>query len=81
MPKVRRKNVPPAVIEHLARRIRERHVPIEDLQNLAKWLDSNPAVPDGPWFKRFAEIIVCGKGELVVTVLEDEHIAVGTEIG
>ena len=80
MPQVRRKNVPPAVIEHLARRVRERHVPIEDLQNLAKWLDGNPTVPSGPWFKRFAKVIVCGKGELVKTILEDSHTAVGFEV-
>jgi hypothetical protein len=49
MPKVRRKNVPRAAIEHLALRVRERAVPIEDLQNLAKWLDTNPTVPSGRW--------------------------------
>ncbi len=80
MPKVRRKNVPPAVIEHLAKRIRERVVPITDLQAFAKWLDGNPTVPDGPWFKRFAQIVVCGEGELVKTVLEEAHTAVGTEV-
>jgi hypothetical protein len=80
MPKVRRKSVPPAVIAHLVRRIRERHVSHEDLQNLARWLDSDPTVPPGPWFKRFAKIIVCGEGELVKTILEDQHTAVGTEV-
>ena len=80
MPKVRRKKVPRAVIEHLARRVRERHVPVEDLQNLARWLDTDPTVPDGAWFKRFAMIVVCGEGELVKTFLEEQHIAVGTEV-
>jgi hypothetical protein len=80
MPKVRRKDVPRAVIEHLARRVRERHVPVEDLQNLAKWLDTNPTVPSGRWFKRFAKIIVCGESELVKTILEDSHSAVGSEV-
>ena len=80
MPKVRRKHVPKPVIEHLARRIRERHVPIEDLVNLAAWLDTNPTVPAGPWFKRFAAIIVCGEGELVKTILEEKHTGVGTEV-
>lgn len=80
MPDILRKNVPPAVIKHLARRIRERHVPIEDLQSFAAWLDTNPTVPSGPWFKRFAKIIVCGEGELVKTFLEDRHTATGTEV-
>ena len=80
MPKVRRKNVPPAVIEHLAQRIRERHVPIEDLQSFARWLDTNPTVPSGAWFKRFAKIVVCGEGDLVKTFLEDKHTAIGEEV-
>jgi len=80
MPKVLRKNVPQAVIEHLARRVRERYVPIEDLQNLAKWLDTNPTVPSGPWFKRFAKIIVCGEKDLIKTILEDSHTAIGSEV-
>lgn len=80
MPKVRRQNVPRAVIEHLARRVRERHIPVADLQNLAQWLDTNPTVPRDRWFKRFAKIIVCGEGELVKTVLEDCHSAIGSEV-
>lgn len=80
MPKIRRKHVPPAAIEHLAKRVRERAVPIADLQALAKWLDGNPTVPDGPGFKRFARIVVCGEGELVKTILEEAHTAVGTEM-
>ena len=79
MPKVRRKNVPPAVIAHLVRRIRERQVPIGDLEGFARWLDTNPTVPSGPWFKRFAKIVVCGEGELVKTFLEDRHTAIGEE--
>jgi hypothetical protein len=55
-------------------------VPIEDLQNLAKWLDTDPTVPSGRWFKRFAKIIVCGEGELVKTILEDSHSAIGSEV-
>ena len=80
MPKIQRKNVPRGVIEHLARRVRERYVPIEDLQSLARWLDTNPTVPSGAWFKRFSKIIVCGEGELVKTILEDSHTAVGSEV-
>lgn len=80
MPKVRRKNVPRGVVEHLARRVRERHVPVEDLQSLAQWLDADPTVPNGAWFKRFAKIIVCGEGDLVKTFLEEQHSAVGIEV-
>jgi hypothetical protein len=29
---------------------------------LAAWLDTNPEVPEGEWFKRFPGMIVCGEG-------------------
>ena len=39
-----------------------------------------PTVLSGQWFKRFAKIIICGESELVKTVLEDSHSAVGFEV-
>src|SRR4051812_38694976 len=36
---------PAGAIEHLARSIRERQVPIEDLEGFASWLGTNPTVP------------------------------------
>jgi hypothetical protein len=27
------------------------------------WLVTEPEVPEGQWFKRFPEMIVCGEGE------------------
>ena len=69
MPKVRRTNVPPALFQHLLKRIQERKISAEQLVLFAKWLDSNPEVPEGGWFKRFSGMIVCGEGELVKTFL------------
>jgi hypothetical protein len=43
-------------------------VPIDNWQNLAKWLDTDPTAPSGRWFKRFATIIVCGEGDLAKTI-------------
>jgi len=80
MPKVRRKNVLRAAIEHLALRIRERALPIEDLQHLAKSLDTDATVPSGRRFKRFAKIIVCGEDDLVKTILQDSHCAIVSEV-
>lgn len=80
MPKILRKNVPVAVINHLVLRVRQRAIPKEDLQSLGRWLDTNPEVPEGPWFKRFPAMTVCGEGSLVKTLLEREHTAVGTEV-
>ena len=80
MPKVERRHVPAAVIEHLVRRIRERQVSVDALQALAIWLDRNPTVPAGAWFKRFPDIVVCGEGALVKTILEQRHTAIGEEV-
>jgi hypothetical protein len=69
MAKVRRRNVPPALFQHLLDRIQGRQVPASQLELLAKWLDGEPEVPEGLWYKRFPGMIVCGEGELVKTFL------------
>lgn len=80
MPKVRRSALPPAVLKHLLDRIRDRSIPASQLEVLAAWLDMNPEVPDGPWFKRFPGMIACGEGELVKTFLLPSHIPHGKEL-
>jgi len=47
---------------------------------LAEWLDTEPEVPVGKWFKRFPEMIVCGEGELVKTFLRLGQVPAGDEI-
>ena len=53
MPRVRRKDLPPALFQHLLDRIQQRKVDTRQLERLARWLDSEPEVPEGPWYKRF----------------------------
>lgn len=69
MPKVRRKNLPAPLFQHLLDRIPSRKIPSNQLELLARWLDAEPDVPDGPWFRRFPGMTVCGEGELVRTFL------------
>ena len=69
MPRVRRENVPPALFQHLLDRVQSRKIPASQLQLLAKWLDSEPEVPDGQWYRRFPDMTVCGEGELIKTFL------------
>lgn len=69
MPRVRRRNVPPALFQHLLDRIQSRKIPASQLELLAKWLDEEPEVPEGMWFKRFPRMTACGEGELVKTFL------------
>jgi hypothetical protein len=47
---------------------------------LRAWVASDPEVPAGRWFKRFAELTVCGEGELVKTFLRTGQVPNGTEV-
>ena len=69
MPKVRRTNIPPALFQHLLERILKRKIVPGQLELLARWLDGEPDVPEGKWFKRFSGMTVCGEGELIKTFL------------
>ena len=63
MPKIRRQNIPPALLNHLLDRIRSRQISVDQIGEFADWLDTEPEVPGGKWFKRFSGIIVCGEDE------------------
>jgi len=69
VPRVRRQNVPPALLQHLLDRVQSRKIPASQLELLAKWLDREPDVPEGQWYKRFSGMTVCGEGELIKTFL------------
>jgi hypothetical protein len=80
MPKIRRQNLPPALYAHLLDRVQQRSISAQQLRLLLQWVDTQPDVPDGPWFKRFPELIVCGEGELIRTFLLSTQTAIGDEI-
>ena len=80
MPKVRRQNLPPALLDHLLDRIRSREISADQLGLFAEWLDTEPEVPTGRWFKRFPAMVVCGEGELVKTFLSVTQAPTGKEI-
>ncbi len=80
MPKIRRRSLPPALLNHLLDRITEREISFNQLGQFADWLLTEPEVPEGQWFKRFPEMIVCGQGSLVKTFLRTGQIAAGEEV-
>jgi hypothetical protein len=80
MPKVRRQNVPPALFQHLLDRIQSRKIPASQLELLAKWLDGEPVVPEGPWYKRFSGMTVCGEGQSIKTFLLPGQAAKGRRL-
>ena len=90
MPKVRRSRLPDALFQHLLTRARERQIPRSDIVAFAAWLDPDPDVPEGEWFKRFPGMIVChsapsswprgGESELVKTFLIPGQAPHGQEV-
>jgi hypothetical protein len=69
MRRIRRQNVPPALLQHLLDRVQIRKIPASQLELLAKWLDKEPEVPEGQWYKRFSGMTVCGEDESIKTFL------------
>jgi hypothetical protein len=80
MPKVRRRNLPPILLNHLLDRITSRNLAADQLGLFADWLDTQPDVPAGRWYKRFSGMTVCGEGEFVKTFLTAGQLAEGEEV-
>ncbi len=80
MPRVRRKDFPPALFQHLLDRIQHRQIDARQLELLARWLDSEPEVPEGPWYRRLPGMIVCGEGDLVKAFLLPGQSPKGTRV-
>lgn len=80
MPKLQRSNLPPAVLNHLLLRVRDRGISEADLMALLSWVEKNPTVPHGDWFKRFAGFTIGGRGALIKTFLTSNQVAIGTEV-
>jgi ribosomal protein S18 acetylase RimI-like enzyme len=69
VPKIRRKDLPPALFQHLLDRIQSRRISTDQLVLLARWLDAEPDVPESEWYRRFPGFTICGEGELIKTLL------------
>ena len=80
MLRIRRRNVPPALFHHLLERIQERQIEASQLELLAEWLDSDPEVPEGLWYKQFPGMTVCGEGDLIRTFLLPGQAAKGKRV-
>jgi hypothetical protein len=64
MPKIRWKDLPPALRDHLFERLRERKISAEDLYELKLWRESEPEAPEGAWYKDFGSFKICGEGSI-----------------
>ena len=81
MPKVRRQKLPEALLRHLLIRMRQRGISDEQIVLLARWLDANPEVLEGKWFKTFPGMTVCGEGEFIKTIVVRGQAPGEREIG
>ena len=79
MPKIR-KPPPRGILDHMVARFREGRVSVEDITELKHWLESDPDVPSGMWFKRFRKFTLAGEGEFPKTFLTAAMAPKGQEI-
>jgi hypothetical protein len=49
--------------------MRKRQIGMADLNRLRLWIDSNPEVPEGNWYKDFGSFKICSNGSLPKTFL------------
>ena len=80
MPRIRRHNFPPRLLDHLLDRVTGRRISAGQLGLLADWLRTEPGVPEGKWFKTFPGLTACGEGELIKTFLIPGQAPEGQEI-
>ena len=81
MPKIRRAKLPERLLVHLLARVRQRSISYDQIILLARWMDTEPEVPAGRWFKRFPGFTVCGESELVKTFLLPGQAPDGRDLG
>jgi hypothetical protein len=68
-------NLPPGVRQQLIDRMRDRAISIDDPNRLRLWVESEPEVPAGDWYKDFGSFKICGRGGLPLTFLLRGHSA------
>ena len=61
--------LPAAIRDHLIDRMHDRHISLEDLNQLRVWIGLKPNVPEGSWYKDFGSFKLCGEGKLPKTFL------------
>ena len=60
--------------------MRDRNIPLDDLNKLRLWIESKPEVSDGPWFKDFGSFKLCGEGKYPKTFLLPGQAASGEKL-
>jgi len=78
MPKIARwAEFPENVRQHLVDRMRDRAISLSDLNQLRLWIESQPEVPEGDWYKDFGSFKICGEAQFPKTFLLKGQAAKG----
>jgi hypothetical protein len=75
-----KKSPPQGILDHLIERYREGRIAATDFLELKHWLESDPDVPHGKWFKRFKSGTLAGRGEMPSTFLAPGMAVEGQEV-
>ena len=75
MPRIARwKDLPAGVREHLMERMNERAISLADLNRLRIWIESEPEVSEGDWYKGFGSFKICGHGSYPKTFCSPDRL-------
>ena len=67
-------------MKHLVDRFREGRMSVADFDALQDWLDADPEVPPGEWYKRFSTFTLAGEDEVPKTFLTPGMSPHGIEV-
>jgi len=73
-------DLPIAIRDHLAERMRDRKISLTDLNQLRIWIESKPDVSEGSWYKDFGSFKLCGEGSYPKTFLLAGQTAKGRKL-
>jgi hypothetical protein len=77
---IRFRDLPKSIYDHLEQRIRERKISPQDLAKWRYWATTNPAAPEGDWYKDFGSFKLVGQGQYPTSVLGPEMKPYGTKL-
>ena len=80
MPRISWDRLPLAIRRHLIDRMHDRKISLAAINALRLWIDADPDLPDGPWFKDFGSFKLCGEGGLPKTFLLRGQVAKGAAV-
>ena len=80
MPHIDWKALPYGRREHLYDRLRTREISQPDMEELRRWVKTDPVVPEGRWYKDFGSFKLAGRGSTPQTFLTKDQTATGERV-